>query len=691
MRLRTQLIVAFLLLSVLPLAGVTLYSYRSSLRAFHEAVRADSRGLADEMRSRVGSVTADLKHRIDRLSGLPVWAVSGPDPAETRANVERLQRLIVADLGDAARYINEIEFVPPPSPDAPPAPAASDPVRVELSPDLGNAPDAGSGTQFVLGTRDGRLVVRHQTLAVPAPPTPPTGVAPPALASPAREIGDAQSEGRSAIDLLKGMEALSKELESRDKERRQGSHLPAAEETDLSAVLSRDLGITRPAAGGDLVGTVKAQISSREVLRQVLSRTRRERGEIPFAVDSRGEIYTQDSADMPELTQLRLGERIRSGGELAPDAFDANWVTVIQEDPATGLYFGIARPVGDGLQSIRAAAVRNLGYGLGMVALALLGILPLSARISHNLERLTAGAARLGTGDLGVRVPVRSRDEFGLLAGAFNKMAEELGEGQKRLVQQERLQREVEIARQIQQELLPRGSLLLPLAEVEGFSIPAREVGGDFFNYFALPGGEVAILVGDVSGKGVPAALLMANVQALLKARLPIERDLAALATLVDREVEATTPAEVFVTLFVGILDATGGTLRYVNAGHNPPFAFHRGGRIERLDPTGRPIGLLSGGGYVERRIDCTEGCFLFLYTDGLVESENLAGEAFGMDRLEALLDHGRDGVLEVLLVRIEEEVRRYRQGQEAADDATLLAVRLGGTAGCNRVSGAAA
>jgi len=128
-----------------------------------------------------------------------------------------------------------------------------------------------------------------------------------------------------------------------------------------------------------------------------------------------------------------------------------------------------------------------------------------------------------------------------------------------------------------------------------------------------------------------------------------------------------------------------------VNAGHNPPFAFHRGGRIERLDPTGRPIGLLSGGGYVERRIDCTEGCFLFLYTDGLVESENLAGEAFGMDRLEALLDHGRDGVLEVLLVRIEEEVRRYRQGQEAADDATLLAVRLGGTAGCNRVSGAAA
>jgi hypothetical protein len=99
MRLRTQLIVAFLLLSVLPLAGVTLYSYRSSLRAFHEAVRADSRGLAEEMRTRVGSVTADLKHRIDRLSGLPVWAVSGPDPAEARA-CRAAAASDRADLGD---------------------------------------------------------------------------------------------------------------------------------------------------------------------------------------------------------------------------------------------------------------------------------------------------------------------------------------------------------------------------------------------------------------------------------------------------------------------------------------------------------------------------------------------------------------------------------------------------------------
>jgi hypothetical protein len=226
--------------------------------------------------------------------------------------------------------------------------------------------DAASETQFILATRDGRLVVRHETVAAPAPPASPNPPMSPALASVPRQIGDAP-ESRAGLDLLKGMEALSKELESRDKQRRNGSALPAADEADFSALLSEDLHTPRSEASRELVGTVKAQVSSREVLRQVLSRTRRERGEIPFAVDSSGNIYTHDTADMPELTQLRLGERIRSGGDLPPDKFDANWVTVIEEDPATGLYFGIARPVGEGLQSIRAAAVRNLGARHGGV------------------------------------------------------------------------------------------------------------------------------------------------------------------------------------------------------------------------------------------------------------------------------------------------------------------------------------
>ena len=111
-------------------------------------------------------------------------------------------------------------------------------------------------------------------------------------------------------------------------------------------------------------------------------------------------------------------------------------------------------------------------------------------------------------------------------------------------------------------------------------SIPAREVGGDFFNYFALDNGQIALLVGDVAGKGVGAALLMANVQATLRARLPLERDLAALVDAIDRDVDERTPGGVYVTLFVGILDPRSHTLRYVNAGHHPQFLLRRDRRV---------------------------------------------------------------------------------------------------------------
>jgi sigma-B regulation protein RsbU (phosphoserine phosphatase) len=135
-------------------------------------------------------------------------------------------------------------------------------------------------------------------------------------------------------------------------------------------------------------------------------------------------------------------------------------------------------------------------------------------------------------------------------------------------------------------------------------SIPAREVGGDFFNYFALPDGRLALLVGDVSGKGVSAALLMANVQATLRARFPHETELARLADGLDREIDANTPRGVYLTLFLGILDVEGGLLRYVNAGHNPQFLLGARGGIQPLSSTGLPIGLYSGQGYRESQVE---------------------------------------------------------------------------------------
>jgi len=415
------------------------------------------------------------------------------------------------------------------------------------------------------------------------------------------------------------------------------------------------------------------QAETRQLLVTILSAADRRQGAIPFAFDSTHQVLTPNAADVARLQGLGFVPR-PPGVAADPDA--SNWVVVLRPDPASGLTVGVARPVREGLREIRRTAVRNLAFGIGLVGVALVGIVPLSGRMTRHLRTLTEGAERLAAGDLEVRVPVPHGAEFGRLAETFNRMARDLKSHQERLIRQERLHKELEISRRIQEELLPREPLVFPFAEVSGVSVPAREVGGDFFNYFGLDGNEAALLVGDVSGKGVPAALLMANLQATLRARLPLERDLARLAEALDWELERKTPDAAYLTLFIAVLEARG-RLRYVNAGHNTQFMLRAGG-LERLESTGRPLGLLPGGGYEQRCLPVQEGDFLFLFTDGLVEAENAAGESFGYDRLQRLLVEQKSRDLAGLLARVEQAVREHRGSTEAADDATMLILRMG-------------
>ena len=153
----------------------------------------------------------------------------------------------------------------------------------------------------------------------------------------------------------------------------------------------------------------------------------------------------------------------------------------------------------------------------------------------------------------------------------------------------------------------------------------------------------------------------MANLQATLRARLPHEMDLAVLANKLDREIEASTATETYVTLFMAILESGSHRLRYVNAGHNAQYAFGEQGRLDRLPATGRPLGLLPGGGYTEANVELGEGDCLFFYTDGLVETENEGGEPFGEQRLEQLLLEKSAGGVDEVLPRVEERVRAYR------------------------------
>ena len=414
------------------------------------------------------------------------------------------------------------------------------------------------------------------------------------------------------------------------------------------------------------------QAEMRQLLRTIVSAMDRQQGSIPFAIDVLKQIYTPDPSELPKVQALGL---VPGGAAPVPSANRQDWAVVIRRDPESGISVGVARPLGAGLQEIRRTAARNLGLGLGMGTLALFGILPITRGMTRQLALLTDGAERLAQGARDVQVPVTRGAELGRLAEAFNRMARDLSANQERRIQQERLHKELEISRRIQEELLPREPLRFPFAEVGGVSIPAREVGGDFFNYFALPGGEAAVLVGDVSGKGVPAALLMANLQATLRARLPLESGLPRLADQLDHELSSSAPGAHYLTLFIAILDGREGQMRYVNAGHNTQFLLRASGEIERLDSTGRPLGLLPGGGFEERTLVLADGDALFLFTDGLVEAENEHGEPFGMGRLESILSPHRAHSLAGLLAGVDVAVRQHRGPVDAFDDATMLAL----------------
>jgi serine phosphatase RsbU (regulator of sigma subunit) len=436
---------------------------------------------------------------------------------------------------------------------------------------------------------------------------------------------------------------------------------------------------------GEVVQQVNAEINLPNLLATVFDNTRRDSGEIPFAVGKDGHLYAPNEADRAKLATLDVSRVDDTPGTKRV----GNWIVVTMPDRSgAGLRFGIARPVGNLLSDLRRTTARNAGFGLLFIAIALAGMVPLSGRLTRHLTDLTEGVDRIAQGDYGARVPVQSRDEIGRLAAAFNRMAGDVERHQRSAVEQERIRRELELGRQIQADMQPRAPLHFGLTEVKGVSVPAREVGGDFFNYFQLDSGLVALLVGDVSGKGVGAALLMANIQASLRTRFALGQGLSAIAEAIDRDIEANSPGPVYATLFIAIFDPATRLMRFVNAGHNPQFVLRLDGRLEKMTSTGLPVGMLAGHGYGERDVQLAPGDLLFFYTDGCVEMENEAGDMFGSDRLESLVaaaaggpgrrSVGEGASAEQVLATVEGAIAAFRGGRDLFDDATMMAVTVG-------------
>lgn len=684
MSLRTRLIIAFLLLSVVPLSAVTFFSYVSSVHAFEQAAQHEAIESATDVSRRMEMITTDVGRRMDRLFVGGSASTSGPltpDPQMVRQNAAPM-------LGDTAALVDRVEFHPSPEAPAPPVLTDPDSVPVPIPAWRRGGPN---------GRRWGSRPDGGRPPRPPGAPGPPGSSGPPAPPPPGSQVivmdiprivedatRAATAAGVAAAD-PKVRAMIDQRIEQQLAENQQGLKAMAAAISREAAARAAGEKTAVDVEGrkvevsiqkdGRVIGRANATLNLDRTLRTVLGFARRDQGEIPFAIDRQGALYTPDAVDKARLQALGV-ERTAAVAAAGTPRRVGDWIIVARRAPS-GIVFGIARPIAASLRELRRASVRNLGLGMLVIALAFVGIIPISHRMTQHLTRLTSGVRQLAGGDFRTRVPVRSKDEFGALAGAFNQMAEDLERHEALAVEQERMQRELELSRLIQTEMLPRTSLRSGPAEIAGVSIPAREVGGDFFNYFVLPDGRLALLVGDVSGKGVSAALLMANIQATLRARLPHETDLAVLADRLDRELDQNTPGAVYLTLFLAILEKDGTLLRYVNAGHNPQFVLRVHGGIEPLGSTGMPIALYAGHGYTESAVALAAGDLLFFYTDGLVETENERGDMFGADRLQALLAVEQAQGIDTVLQRVEEQVTTFRGKAEPFDDATMMALRI--------------
>jgi len=318
----------------------------------------------------------------------------------------------------------------------------------------------------------------------------------------------------------------------------------------------------------------------------------------------------------------------------------------------------------------------------------------LTRTITGAVHNLYEGTEHVKSGDFSHRIAVEGNDQLAELGRSFNGMTENL----ERLIvvekEQERLKSEIAIAREVQGQLFPRGAPAMKTLELTGVCHPARMVSGDYYDFVRVQESSVALAIGDVAGKGISAALLMAALQSIMRTQLTagIPAQAAAshgggnggarvvlstslLVSQLNKQVYATTAPEKFATFYFGLYDDDNRMLTYTNAGHMPPILM-RDGTAERLDVTGTVVGAFPSARYEEKTVELQAGDLLVAFTDGIVEPENEYGEPFGEEKLvDLLLRYGQRESKEII-ARVMETVEQWTGSSELPDDMTMLVAR---------------
>jgi sigma-B regulation protein RsbU (phosphoserine phosphatase) len=240
----------------------------------------------------------------------------------------------------------------------------------------------------------------------------------------------------------------------------------------------------------------------------------------------------------------------------------------------------------------------------------------------------------------------------------------------------ERLERELALASEIQQRFQPTAPPIVPGYELQGISFPCYEIGGDYYDFIERDDGRLVIALGDVSGKGTAAALLMSSLHAAVHAQSASHDSLVGTISAVNRYLADNIPSNRFVTLFYAELDPESGALSFLNAGHNPPLIVHAAGTVEQLASGGLPLGIKPDAEYREGRTQLQRGDVLCIYSDGVTEAVSPTGEEFGPTRLYEVVSRNIDASAAGIRDRIESALTKFAQGTSAADDITLVIVK---------------
>lgn len=335
--------------------------------------------------------------------------------------------------------------------------------------------------------------------------------------------------------------------------------------------------------------------------------------------------------------------------------------------------------------SIERAYYNTITVAVLFMALGTVFILLLSKRITVPLMLLTKGAQEIGAGNLAHRIQMKKRgDELGLLAVTFNQMARDLKKSTEKLEESKKLERELELAYQIQQSLLPSVFPAKNGIELTALCKPARIVGGDFYDFIELSYDKMGIIIGDVSGKSIQSALYMAITQSIIRSEADREPSPRNVLISTNRHLSHALAKNSFVTLSYMVMNKSNGAICYASAGHNPMLVCHRNSRkIELIKSRGFPLGMeeqLFNERIEEIEVPIETDDILLLFTDGIIEAMNTKGEEYSLERF---LDFVHKTVfadnidIHKINDRIIDEISNFSRGTQQHDDITLVTLKV--------------